>query len=64
MGSTIARAVLEFSAFFIVLAAMAAGFVWADQRERALGISSRSSESLLIEAELHEQQENATIAEE
>jgi hypothetical protein len=45
----IVREILELIAFIIVLGAMAAGFVWADQREHDLGIDGISSESVLIE---------------
>jgi hypothetical protein len=45
----IVREILELIAFIIVLGAMAAGFVWADQKEHDLGIDGISSESVLIE---------------
>jgi hypothetical protein len=54
MITSIVRATLELGAFFIVLAAMVAGFVWADNKEHELGISGKSSESILIDAEMSE----------
>ena len=51
MITSIVRAVIELAGFIIVLAAMMAGFVWADQKEHDLGIDGKSSESILIDAE-------------
>jgi hypothetical protein len=54
MLGKIQQTTVEVMLFGIIVGAIFAGLLWADEREHELGIAGKSSERLLVERELAE----------
>ena len=52
MKNDIIESLVAFSAFTLLFGILAAGLLWADQRERELGIDGMSSERMLVIEEM------------
>lgn len=52
MKNDIIESIVAFSAFTLLFGILAAGLLWADHRERELGIDGMSSERMLVIEEM------------
>lgn len=52
MKNDITESLVAFSAFTLLFGILAAGLLWADHRERELGIDGMSSERMLVIEEM------------